>query len=435
MLMVVMLLLVSCEKEGIYFIWKWEYLAAPQLPAGTTETKATVVGYTKNGHIILVRNIELQGDTWKWEAGAKDPSALFLENITCLVPAQHVTANFITITPSGDGQLWWDKLGIDERDEDGIHRFKSLEPCLGQVCVELDHCNPTDNVSAYYSMEGTFNCLSGEFEDVKTPSHVKLFPKEISNGVYTSLFSVVPQTFVKDEVLLNYEEKVYGVVDNYVYNNAGTVALKGGETYHVHPKWPDDWTKQFVPVVWVGLDKDNLDMIVGDEDQLIATVGPENATNKDVVWSSSDESVVKVDAEGNVVAVGVGVATITVTTVDGNKTATCTVTVSPVAVIQVILNKNELSLKEGESETLIATILPDNADNKKVYWDSNNKHVATVDENGKVTAVKAGEAYVTVKTDDGGKTATCKVLVTGMVSGGTDNENMGGEGNGNIEWD
>ena len=92
-------------------------------------------------------------------------------------------------------------------------------------------------------------------------------------------------------------------------------------------------------------------------------------------------------------------------------------------------------MKEGESETLIATILPDNADNKKVYWDSNNKHVATVDENGKVTAVKAGEAYVTVKTDDGGKTATCKVLVTGMVSGGTDNENMGGEGNGNIEWD
>lgn len=82
MLMVVMLLLVSCEKEGIYFIWKWEYLAAPQLPAGTTETKATVVGYTKNGHIILVRNIELQGDTWKWEAGAKDPSALFLENAT-----------------------------------------------------------------------------------------------------------------------------------------------------------------------------------------------------------------------------------------------------------------------------------------------------------------------------------------------------------------
>ena len=71
----------------------------------------------------------------------------------------------------------------------------------------------------------------------------------------------------------------------------------------------------------------------------------------------------------------------------------------------------ELTLTEGEAETLTATVKPDNADNKKVAWSSDKTEVATVGGDGRVTAVKAGEAVVTVTTEDGGKTATCKVTV------------------------
>ena len=83
-----------------------------------------------------------------------------------------------------------------------------------------------------------------------------------------------------------------------------------------------------------------------------------------------------------------------------------------VAVTGVSLSKTSLTLVEGGSETLTATVSPDNASNKSVSWKSSATDIATVDGSGKVTAVKAGSATITVTTADGGKTATCSVTVT-----------------------
>ena len=86
-----------------------------------------------------------------------------------------------------------------------------------------------------------------------------------------------------------------------------------------------------------------------------------------------------------------------------------------VTVTGVTLNKTELTLETGGSETLTATVAPSDAANKNVTWKSSNTAVATVDDNGKVTGVAAGEATITVTTEDGGKTATCKVSVLPSV--------------------
>ncbi|SEQ14313.1 alpha-amylase [Lachnospiraceae bacterium RM5] len=86
-----------------------------------------------------------------------------------------------------------------------------------------------------------------------------------------------------------------------------------------------------------------------------------------------------------------------------------------VAVTSVSLNKTELELETGNNETLAATVLPTNATNKGVTWSSSKTSVATVDSNGKVTAKTAGTANITVTTDDGGYTATCKVTVIDPV--------------------
>ena len=86
-----------------------------------------------------------------------------------------------------------------------------------------------------------------------------------------------------------------------------------------------------------------------------------------------------------------------------------------VTVTGVTLNKTELTLETGGSETLTATVAPSDATNKNVTWKSSNTAVATVDDNGKVTGVAAGEATITVTTEDGGKTATCKVSVLPSV--------------------
>ena len=168
-----------------------------------------------------------------------------------------------------------------------------------------------------------------------------------------------------------------------------------------------------IKVTGVKLNKSETSLLVGGNETLTATVLPEDATNQNVTWKSDKPEIATVDANGKVTAVKVGEATITVTTEDGGKTATCKVTVSEtsVAVTGVTLNKTALTLNIGASETLSATVAPADATNKKVTWKSSDAAVATVDTNGKVTAVKAGEATITVTTEDGGKTATCKVTV------------------------
>ena len=168
-------------------------------------------------------------------------------------------------------------------------------------------------------------------------------------------------------------------------------------------------TPQVVAVSSVSLDKTSLTLAEGESATLAATVKPDNATNKTVTWSSDNTSVATVDANGKVTAVAEGTATITAKA--GDKTATCSVTVkkNTVAVESITLDKSSLELAEGGTATLTATVKPDNATNKTVTWSSDKTAVATVDANGKVTAVAEGTATITAKAGD--KSATCSVTV------------------------
>jgi uncharacterized protein YjdB len=166
-----------------------------------------------------------------------------------------------------------------------------------------------------------------------------------------------------------------------------------------------------IPVTGVALDKTSIEIIEGDFTELKAIITPENATNKNVIWSSSDKSVVRVE-DGKVTAINIGMVTITVTTEDGGYKASCKVTVKErvYPVTGVSLNKTSLEITEGDFSELIATISPSNATNKNVSWTSSDETIATV-EHGKVKAIKPGSATITVTTEDGGHTATCQVTV------------------------
>jgi uncharacterized protein YjdB len=169
--------------------------------------------------------------------------------------------------------------------------------------------------------------------------------------------------------------------------------------------------KDVAAVTSVSLNAESAELIEGEEIQLVATVSPNNAGNKTVIWSSSNASVASV-VNGKVTALKAGKATITVKTDDGGKTATCDVIVNakgaPVA--SVMLDKTSVEMTEGDELSLTATVLPNNAANKGVTWNSSDSSVASVS-NGKVTALKAGKTAITVRSDDGGKTATCDVIV------------------------
>ena len=115
-------------------------------------------------------------------------------------------------------------------------------------------------------------------------------------------------------------------------------------------------------------------------------------------------------------------------TMPGNNVTLTTAYATLVSAVS--LNKTELALTAGDTQTLIATITPDEANNKNVFWSSDKPSVATVDKNGNVTAVAAGTANITVKTVDGEKTAVCAVTVTAKSSGGgsTGGSSSGGGG-------
>ena len=172
-----------------------------------------------------------------------------------------------------------------------------------------------------------------------------------------------------------------------------------------------------VAVTEVRLDKTATTLVEGDTDELMATVMPENATDKGIEWTSNNESVATVSPTGLVTAIKDGKATITVKTNDGGFSAVCEVTVNKkiIPVSEVELNKIELTLDEGKEEKLVVTVKPDNATDKSVVWESSNTAVATVDQEGLVTAVGEGKATITVKTNDGGFSASCEVTVKKKV--------------------
>ena len=168
-----------------------------------------------------------------------------------------------------------------------------------------------------------------------------------------------------------------------------------------------------IAVTSVILNRISLTLTEGDAETLTATVYPTNATNKTVTWSSSNTSVAAVSASGVITAKSVGNATITVITSDGAKKSTCSVTVTAkvISVTSVSLDKTSLTLTEGDTETLTATVYPTNATNKSVTWSSSNTPVATVSASGVITAKAAGSTTINVTTADGSKTATCYLTV------------------------
>ena len=171
---------------------------------------------------------------------------------------------------------------------------------------------------------------------------------------------------------------------------------------------PTDSEPAKIAVSSITLNPTSLSLQEGESATITATVSPADATDKSITWSSSNTSVATV-SDGKVTAIKDGTATITASA--GGKTATCEVTVTKneVAVTGITLSQNSLTLKEGASAKLIATVLPADATDKTVTWSTSDASIATVEE-GEVTGVKEGSATITAKAAE--FTATCTVTVS-----------------------
>lgn len=166
----------------------------------------------------------------------------------------------------------------------------------------------------------------------------------------------------------------------------------------------------------------------GETKDLTATVLPENATDKNMTWTSSDESVAKVSGSGTITAVNPGKATITATAQDGSGiSAACEITVNPIVedpiaekpikAKKITLNANRVTLEEDASYMLKASVAPEGTTNKAIEWTTSDAKIATVGETGTIKAICAGNAVITATAKDGsGAKATCQVKVDPVFS-------------------
>ena len=150
---------------------------------------------------------------------------------------------------------------------------------------------------------------------------------------------------------------------------------------------------------------------VGETKPTSIRIFPDMASNKKVSYTSQNESICKVDENGNITGVALGSTSVLVTTSEGNKTDILNVLVIAEHVTGITLPESELTMNLGEEKQLLPTVEPHTALNKSVTFESNDPTVVSVRPNGYLTALKPGEATITVRTQDGGFSATCKITV------------------------
>ena len=175
-----------------------------------------------------------------------------------------------------------------------------------------------------------------------------------------------------------------------------------------------------IPVESITASSNYLSINVGETRQITYTILPANATDKTVTYSSSDNSKVSVDQLGNIKALAEGDVLITITCSNGVSTD-CQVVVSAVsevvAVTGISLNKTSVSMHTGDTLTLKATISPANATNKSVKWESSAPTVASIDNNGLVTALSDGSATITCTSlSNASVSANCTIGITTIKS-------------------
>ena len=219
---------------------------------------------------------------------------------------------------------------------------------------------------------------------------------------------------IRDYKIIRLHNGQIDVLDAFFNSSTNEVTFETDKLSIFALTYKDTYYSPSYPVTGLKVSPESITLTKKDEvAQLTAEVTPSYADNKKVTWKSSDEKVATVDENGKATAVGNGTAKITATSVSGSYTATISVTVKiPVEIEKLTIEaeKNKLT-QTGETTDLKVKIEPENADEQKLIWKSDNEMVASVDANGRVTAVGNGTAMITVTTEDGKVTASVMITV------------------------
>ena len=263
---------------------------------------------------------------------------------------------------------------------------KAFYACSSLTTVDAEHCTNLQTVGAYAF--GSCNALRLFYNGTVTPA----------NCQSSSFSGIAPNAILKvrPESVMAYNSAVG-------WKSFSSISEMDG---HVSS---------------ITLSDADLILNLGTTVTLVATVLPEDAINKTVEWSSSDESVASVDETGKVQAKGVGSALITATAIDGDYQANCAITVYKW--ITSIELSEELVVYLGSPQQLSPILVPEDATVQELSWTSSDESVAKVSDSGIVNGQSCGTAIITATAKDGsGISASCKVEVRQYVTGITLNK-------------
>jgi len=259
------------------------------------------------------------------------------------------------------------------------------------------------------------------------PHTLIIAPKSVILGINaeaTLTATILPETAENKDVKYTLSPASSNVVELVQTGNTAKITGKNGGTVRVIATSLENSSLKDTcevtidpsiekPVTGVTLSPKNVALILGNTQQLTYVVTPADATNPAVTFSSSNSAVASVNSTGLVTAVGNGTARVTITTINGAKTDFCDVSVSSILVTSVTVSPTTKTLVGGTPFQVIATVLPENASVKTLTWTSSNPAVATVDQNGNVTALTMGNSNITATSQDGSnKSGTCVLTVT-----------------------
>ena len=328
----------------------------------------------------------------------------------------------VTINPSNasnSGLSWYSSNeSVATVDSNGLIKAVGVGSCS----ITVKSSNGNSDVCIVKVVKGNGHNVVGEIDEII----IDVDRIVLKAGVeYTINYEIVPSDADGYVEWTSSDEKIATVEDGVIKTlSQGTITIvaKNGKvstTLYVTVVKGDSSTPDVIDdgktikVDAITLNQTSIALAKGKTYTLVATVAPENATDKSVKWVTSNDKIVKVDANGNIQAVSNGTAIVTASSANG-QTASCNVTVKDSTPIEgdykVTLNQSTLSLNKNDTATLVPTITPNNYVSG-MTWSSNNTKVATVD-NGVVKAVGSGSAVVTVTLSNGAK-ASCTVNVSG----------------------
>jgi len=327
-----------------------------------------------------------------------------------------------TYNNSYNTYTYYEIWGEDAQDVE-IHLERKMPPRIlygdGGYYQALKNCSvyvPKGAKSQYEQEIGWMNATVIEeifVEDVSIGCVSKMFVGEILQALAT----ITPTEAFNQRVVWNSSnENVLTVSANgeiaAVSPGEATIKVTSEDGGHT------DSVKISVFEHTIGVElQEQLNIKVGEHVKLSATTLPLKTSDGLVHWESDDEYIATIDNKGFVFGVKQGSCVIKAISVDGGYAAECIVTVEqPVA--QLLLAEHNISLNVGESRKLSATVLPTNADNKSLVWSSSNSEVVTVDENGEIEALQAGNAYIKiVSVDNPSALDSCMVSVVQPTTG------------------